>query len=201
MATLATVAPAESWGAYVALFLAVAASWAGVPFIGTAAITAAAIAASQGTLDLSVVVVVATVAGEVGGLIGYAVGDRWGREILERPGKHQARRQKAVERGEAAYARWGRVAVFITPAIVSGTAKMARGQFIVWNLIASFAFTVSVAASTYGVGRLLSGNTSLRDVLTLVAGLAATALVIWVYVRRRRRAGPRHHAPSDPDPS
>jgi membrane protein DedA with SNARE-associated domain len=201
MATIAAVAQADSWWAYLALFLAVAASWAGVPVIGTAAITAAAVAASQGTLDLPAVVLVATLAGEVGGLIGYAVGNRWGREILERPGKHQAGRQRAVERGEAAYARWGRLAVFITPAIVSGTAKMRRGQFIVWNLIASFAFTLSVAASTYGIGRLVTGNTSLRDIVTLLVGLGATALLIWVYVRHHRRAVARRHAQPDPDPA
>ena len=63
-----------------------------------------------------------------------------------------------VERGEQAYARWGRLAVFFTPAIVSGTAKMRLGQFALWNLVASFAFAFAVAASTYGVGRLVSGN-------------------------------------------
>ena len=105
---------------YLLLFLAVTASWAGVPFIGAAVLGAAAVAASQGTLDIAVVIALATLAGEVGGLIGYAVGDRWGRRLLERPGKHQARRARMVERGERAYAKWGRLAVFFTPAIISG---------------------------------------------------------------------------------
>ena len=103
-------------------------------------------AASQGNLDLWLVVSVATLGGEVGGLIGYAVGNRWGRTLLERPGKHQAGRQRMVERGERAYARWGRLAVFFTPAIVSGTAKMEHGEFVFWNLLASLGFAVSVAA-------------------------------------------------------
>jgi membrane protein DedA with SNARE-associated domain len=59
-----------------------------------------------------------------------------------------------------------------TPAIVSGTAKMRHGQFVVWNLIASLAFAVSVAASSYGVGRLATGHFSPRDVVTLLVGLA-----------------------------
>jgi membrane protein DedA with SNARE-associated domain len=140
----------DTWWQYLLLFLAVAASWAGVPFIGATALGAAAVAASQGRLNLAVVVGVATLAGEVGGLIGYAVGDRWGQLLLERPGKHQEGRRKMVERGERAYAKWGRLAVFFTPAVVSGTAKMHHGEFVLWNLIASFAFTVSVAASAYG---------------------------------------------------
>jgi membrane protein DedA with SNARE-associated domain len=42
-----------------------------------------------------------------------------------------------VERGEKLYARWGWLAVFFTPAIVSGTAKMRPYQFALWNLLDS----------------------------------------------------------------
>jgi membrane protein DedA with SNARE-associated domain len=188
---VASVDLADNWWQYLLLFVAVAASWAGVPFIGATALGAAGIAASQGTLDLPTVVLVATAAGEVGGLIGYAIGNRWGRELLERPGKHQAGRQRMVERGERAYARWGRLAVFFTPAIVSGTAKMHHGQFVLWNLVASFAFAVSVGASGYGIGGLFSGNTSPRVVGTLFVGIVLSAVVMVVHVERRRRSARR----------
>jgi hypothetical protein len=49
----------STWWQYLLLFLAVAASWAGVPVIGTAALGAAAVAASQRRLDLAAVIVVA----------------------------------------------------------------------------------------------------------------------------------------------
>ena len=52
------------------------------------------------------------------------IGRRWGRQLMDRPGKHQAGREKIEERGERQYARWGWLAVFFTPAIVSGTADM-----------------------------------------------------------------------------
>jgi membrane protein DedA with SNARE-associated domain len=171
--------------------LAVAASWAGVPFIGASALGAAGVAASQGRLSLALVVLVATAGGEVGGLIGYAVGNRWGRVLLERPGRHQAGRQRMVERGERAYARYGRLAVFFTPAIVSGTAKMQHGEFVAWNLIASLAFSISVAASSFGIGRLVTGHVSWHDFLTLVVGLAVGALVMVWFVRHRRRTAAR----------
>ena len=87
----------STWWQYLVLFLAVAASWAGVPFIGTAALGAAAVAASQRRLDLAAVIVVATVAGEVGGIGGYAIGRRWGRQLLERPGRHRAGRRNTQE--------------------------------------------------------------------------------------------------------
>ena len=188
VAFLATVGVAlETWWQYLLLFVAVAASWAGVPFIGATALGAAAVAASQGRLNLAVVIGVATAAGEVGGLIGYAVGDRWGQLLLDRPGKHQEGRRRMVEKGERAYARWGRLAVFFTPAVVSGTAKMHHGQFVLWNLIASFAFAVSVAASVFGIGRVVTGHTSLHDIVTLLVGLAMGALVMVWFVRLHRR--------------
>jgi membrane protein DedA with SNARE-associated domain len=187
----AVTAPGGPVWQYVVLFLAVAASWAGVPVIGATALGAAGVAASQGDLNLAAVVIVATAAGEVGGLIGYAIGNRWGRVLLERPGKHQQGRERMVERGEQAYARWGRVAVFFTPAIVSGTSKMQHGEFVVWNLLASLGFSVSVAASAYGIGRLFSGHYSARDIATLVVGLLVGAAITMLYVRHRRRTRAR----------
>jgi membrane protein DedA with SNARE-associated domain len=177
----------STWWQYLLLFLAVAASWAGVPFIGTAALGTAAVAASQDKLDLATVIVVAVLAGEAGGLGGYAIGRRWGRRLLERPGKHQAGREKMVERGERLYARWGWLAVFFTPAIVSGTARMPPSRFALWNLLDSLGWSVSLAASAYGIGRLATGHHTGHDVAILLIGLAAGVLVAVAAVRRHRR--------------
>ena len=193
----------STWWQYLVLFLAVAASWAGVPVIGTAALGAAAVAASQRRLDLAAVIVVATAAGEVGGIGGYAIGRRWGRQLLERPGRHRAGREKIEERGERLYTRWGWLAVFVTPAIVSGTAKMSPYRFAVWNLLDSLGWTVLVAASAYGVGRLATGHHTWHDIAVLVIGLGIGALFTLVVVRRHRRQQARrpsaaaHQAPGD----
>ena len=186
---------ASTWWQYLLLFLAVAASWAGVPAIGTAALGAAGVAASQDKLDLAAVIVVAVLAGEAGGLGGYAIGRHWGRWLLERPGKHQAGRERMLERGERLYARWGWLAVFFTPAIVSGTAKMPPYRFAVFNLLDSLGWSVSVAASAYGVGRLATGHHAAHDVAILVIGLAAGVLVAVVAVRRHRRRTTQRPAP------
>jgi len=178
---------ASTWRQYLLLFLAVAASWAGVPVIGTAALGAAALAASQDKLDLAAVIVIAVLAGEAGGLGGYAIGRRWGRRLLERPGRHQAGREKMEERGERLYARWGWLAVFVTPAIVSGTANMPPYRFAVFNLLDSLGWSVSVTASAYGVGRLATGHHAAHDIAILVIGLAAGVLVTVTAARRHRR--------------
>jgi membrane protein DedA with SNARE-associated domain len=179
----------STWWQYLLLFLAVAASWAGVPVIGTAGLGAAAVAASQQKLQLTAVIVVAVVAGEVGGLGGYVIGRRWGRRLLERPGRHQAGREKIMQRGERLYARWGWLAVFFTPAIVSGTAKMPPYRFALLNLLDSLGWTVSVAASAYGLGRLASGHHTGHDIAILAIGLGAGTIVA-VAARRRHRRRP-----------
>ncbi len=175
------------WWQYLLLFLAVAASWIGLPLLGTAALGAAGVAASQGQLNLAGVIVAAVVASEVGGLIGYAIGNRWGRRLLERPGKRQARWQRMVERGERIYQRWGRIAVFFTPAVVSGTAKMQLRQFAIWNLIDALGWALSVGSSAYGIGRLASGHGSTGDVAILVGGLLVGMAITYVGVRVHRR--------------
>jgi membrane protein DedA with SNARE-associated domain len=195
---------ASTWWQYLLLFGAVAASWAGAPVIGTAALGAAALAASQEKLDLAAVLVVAVLAGEAGGLCGYAIGRRWGRRLLERPGKHQAGREKMEERGEKLYTRWGFLAVFVTPAIVSGTARMPPYRFALWNLLDSLGWSVSVAASAYGVGRLATGHHTGHDIAILLIGLAAAVLVAVTAVRRHRRRRTQrldpvvNQAPEDP---
>jgi membrane protein DedA with SNARE-associated domain len=191
----------STWWQYLLLFLAVAASWAGVPVIGTAGLGAAAVAASQHKLQLAAVIVVAVIAGEAGGLGGYAIGRRWGRRLLERPGRHQAGREKIMRRGERLYAGWGWLAVFFTPAIVSGTANMPPHRFAVWNLLDSLGWTVSVAASAYGLGRLATGHHTGHDIAILAIGLGAGAIVAVAARRRhRRRAARRLSATADGAP-
>ena len=191
----------SAWWQYLLLFLTVTASWAGVPIIGTAGLGAAAVAASQGKLDLAAVIVVSVVAGEAGGLVGYAIGRRWGRRLLDRPGRHQAGREKLIERGQQLYARWGWLAVFFTPAMISGTAKMPPYRFAFWNLLDSLGWTLSVAASSYGVGRLATGHHTWHDVAILVIGLCTAAFGIVVAVRRHRRHKARRPAAATDEPS
>jgi len=53
--------------------------------------------------------------------------------------------------------------VFVTPAIVSGMAKMPPYRFALWSLLDALGWTVSVAVSAYGVGRLATGHHTARD--------------------------------------
>jgi membrane protein DedA with SNARE-associated domain len=188
--------------AYVVVFLLVAIGWAGVPAIGGAVIAGAAVLASQGKLDLAGVLVASILATEAGGLAGYAVGMRWGRAMLNHPGLWLDRRQRALSAGEVLYAKWGRLAVFFTPVLVSGIVRMKYSQFAIWNLIAGAVYVLSVGPAAYGAGKVTSGDASLGDVGTLIVGIAvgvAAFLLARRYYRRhkaRRAAAADHHGPA-----
>jgi membrane protein DedA with SNARE-associated domain len=177
-----------SWWIFLIVFLAVSASWAGVPVIGGIAAGTAGALASQDELGLAAVVAVVAVAGEVGGLIGYGIGSRWGRALVARPGKRQEFRRSALAKGERFYARWGRLAVFVTPAIVSGTANMRRREFAVWNFLAALGFALCTVAGAYGLGRLLTGHHAAKDfaILILGVGLGAGLYLTGRHLHRRR---------------
>ena len=193
--------------AYLVVFLLVAIGWAGVPAIGGAVIAGAAVLASQGQLDFGGVLVVSILATEVGGLAGYAIGIRWGRVMLNHPGPGLDRRQRALSAGEILYAKWGRLAVFFTPVLVSGIVRMKYSQFVIWNLIAGAVYVLSVGPAAYGAGKVTSGQASLGDVGTLLGGIAVGVVAFLIarrYYRRHKarraeaagRSGPAGQAPA-----
>jgi membrane protein DedA with SNARE-associated domain len=189
MHTLAATSSVSTGGlwAYLAIFVLVAIGWAGVPAIGGTVVAGAAVLASQGELDIGAVLVVSVLATGVGGLAGYAVGRRWGGAIMDHPGRTLARRQQAVATGEALYARWGRLAVFFTPCMVSGIAKMKLSQFAVWNLAAGAVYVLSVGPAAYGAGKVASGERDLGSLGPIIAGVAVGAAAVTWGVRHYRR--------------
>ena len=179
---------------YLAIFALIMLGWAGIPGIGATVLGAATVAASQGQLNITAVLIVAVIAVEVGGMVGYSIGIRWGRALLSRPGPLLARRQRVLTAGEAMYAKWGRLAVFFTPCMVSGIARMKYSQFVVWNLLAGAVYVISVGFSVYGAGKIATGHHDAISVGSLVVGIAvgvAAFLLGRRYHRRRkaRRAG------------
>ena len=189
MHTLAAADSVSTGGlwAYLAIFVLVAVGWAGVPAIGGTVVAGAAVLASQGHLEIGAVLVVSVLGTEAGGLAGYAIGRRWGRAIMNHPGRTLARRQQAVATGEALYAKWGRLAVFFTPCMVSGIARMKLSQFAVWNLAAGLVYVLSVGPAAYGAGKVAAGESSLNSLGAIIAGVAVAAAAVTFGVRHYRR--------------
>jgi len=176
-------------GAYLAVFLLMTLAFIGIPAVGPAIVGWAAVQASQGELNIVLVLIVAALGAEAGGLIGYGIGARWGRRLLDLPGPWREGRQHAIGRAEALYAKWGRLAVFFTPTLVSGILRMKYSQFVVWNFVVGSVYVLSVGPAAYGAGKVVANEQDWESLVALVAGLAIAAgcaMLAARYYRRRR---------------
>jgi hypothetical protein len=57
----------------------------------------------------------------------------------------------------------------------------------VWNFVASTAFALAVAPTAYGAGRVATGHNSTKDLAILIFGLAMSAILVTIMMRRHRR--------------
>jgi len=105
------------------------------------------------------------------------------------------------------YVKWGRLAVFFTPCMVSGIAKMKYSQFVVWNFLAGTIYVISVGLSVYGAGKVATGHHDAASVSSLIIGIAvgvAAFLLGRRYYRRRkarRAAAAGSHGAATPAPA
>jgi membrane protein DedA with SNARE-associated domain len=177
----------------VAVFVGVEAS--GVPVPGETALIAAAVLASQGKLSIELVIAIAAAAAIVGDNIGYMLGRRYGRRLMERPGRTKVRRQLALARGEQLFARHGPKAVFlgrwiallrIWAAWLAGIAGMRWPSFLLWNALGGIGW-----ALFFGLLGYFGGEATAELVARLGVGAAVVvvgaAVVLWVMVHRRHQ--------------
>jgi membrane protein DedA with SNARE-associated domain len=188
--SIASISPGEAWP-YFALFLLVVAGGAGVPMIGTAAVTAAAVLASQHVLSIEAVVAVACVAAVLGGVLGYGGGRRWGVRLMERPGRLEERRRHALDTGHELYRKWGWLACFVIPSFMAGIARMVFAMFLIFNTIAAISYQFATALPAYGAARVLSGYNDIPSIVGFIVGVALLAFIGLRLVRRRRASSAR----------
>lgn len=186
---------------YGALFGLVAGESAGLPIPGETSLIAAGVLASQhGRVSIVLVILVAASAAIAGDNVGFVIGRRGGRWLLERDGRWLAARRRLLERGEAFFARHGPKTVFlgrwlpglrVTAALLAGANRMRWRTFLAWNALGGIGWAVSV-----GLGAFLLGQAAAR--LFRTAGLvglgavvlAAVAALVWHVLHRRRRRTP-----------
>jgi len=178
----------------VAVFVGMEAS--GIPVPGETALIGAAVLASQGKLSIELVIAIAAAAAIVGDNIGYLLGRRFGRRLMERPGRTKLRRQLALARGEQLFTRHGPKAVFlgrwiallrIWAAWLAGMAYMPWRSFLLWNALGGIGW-----ALFFGLLGYWGGEATAELVARLGVGAAVVVVVgavaIWVTLHRRRRA-------------
>jgi membrane protein DedA with SNARE-associated domain len=179
--------------AAVAIFVGVEAS--GVPVPGETALIGAAVLASQGELSIEIVIAIAAAAAIVGDNIGYMLGARFGRRLMERPGRTQERRLEALGRGEQLFDRHGPKAVFlgrwiallrIWAAWLAGMASMRWRSFLLWNALGGICWALFFGLLGYFGGEAVA-ELAARVGVGVAIAVGAAAVAVWVVLHHRRR--------------
>jgi membrane protein YqaA with SNARE-associated domain len=100
------------------MFVLVAIMGAGIPGPGDASLIAAGALAGEGKLNIWIVLATAGVAWMLGSVIGFVIGARGGRPLLDHPGRLEKRRRKLLAKGDRAFGRYTFAASATLPAFV-----------------------------------------------------------------------------------
>lgn len=169
----------------------------GPPLPGETIIIAAAIYAGAGSLNIWLVALVAFASAVIGDNIGYYIGRKGGRALIDRYGKYFGATEERFGKAEAFFTRHGRwiviVARFIEGlrqlnGIIAGTTGMPWLTFATSQVLGAAIWVGCWTAIGYTAG---SHITAIYDAVSRVGfGLLAVlivAAIVW-FVRRRRRS-------------
>ena len=173
----------------------------GIPLPGETAVIFAGLAAANHRLSIVLVIVVAATGAIIGDNIGFVIGRRGGRALLERPGRFYAERRRVVEIGDPFFERHGAKAVFLGRWIaglrvwaswLAGASSMHWRTFVLWNALGGIAWATSVALAAYYGGKTVESvfsKVGLYAVIAVGAAVVVAAGLLWWRHRRRRRDG------------
>jgi membrane protein DedA with SNARE-associated domain len=167
----------------------------GIPSPGETALVAAAILASQGKLQIWLVILIGVTSAIVGDNIGYFLGRRFGREVFSARGPFQSHRVSALAVGDRFFKRHGQKAVFLgrwialvrfVTAWLAGINRMPFRLFFFWNALGGISWGI-----TYGLVGYYGGEAAAH--VLAEAGLAGLVVIVavivgaYVIIRRRER--------------
>src|SRR5215831_421267 len=181
---------------YLLLFVFVVILGAGLPGLGDAALIAAGTLAGEGKLNVGIVLATAGVAWMLRSVIGFVIGARGGRPLLDHPGRFEERRRKLLAKGDRAFGRHTFVASATLPAFVSGIFRVRFWLFLLGALVAGVFWIGIYVGTSYLLGEEIAkvvgkiGTKALIAVIVLVVvGLCIRAgLAKWRATRQARPA-------------
>jgi membrane protein DedA with SNARE-associated domain len=169
----------------------------GVPSPGETSLLLAAVLASQGKLQIWLVIVIAVASAILGDNLAYGLGRWLGRDVLTAPGPFRNYRIKLIDLGDRFFDQHGSRTVFIgrwitvvrsVVAWLAGINEMPFWEFFLYNFLGAATW-----ATAYGLAGYYGGNAAVEAFKKIGLGAAIVvivALVVFylVYKRRRHRA-------------
>jgi membrane protein DedA with SNARE-associated domain len=167
----------------------------GVPIPGETGLIAAAVLASLGKLEIELVIPIAAVAAIVGDNIGYMIGRKGGRWLLERPGRFHRQRLEALQTGESFFDRHGPKAVFfgrfvlglrVWASWLAGATHMPWRSFVLWNALGGIIWATAVGLVAYFIGHSAGNAIQAFGYYGLAAVVIALVSAFFMHRRHRR---------------
>lgn len=170
---------------------------AGIPVPGeTILLFASFLAFSEHQLHLSLIILFGTIACTLGDNLGYAIGHRGGRPLLERWKDLFRVKPSHIERGERIFARFGPVAVFFARFVfglriiagpLAGVLRMPWKAFVLFNLLGALTWVTVISVVGYVFGR--DWGTLVKELKgsqLAILILAAVGFAVWRHMKARR---------------
>jgi membrane protein DedA with SNARE-associated domain len=167
----------------------------GIPSPGETALVAAAVLASQGKLEIWLVILIGVCSAIVGDNIGYLLGRRFGRSVFTAPGPFMHHRIRAIKSGDGFFKRHGPKAVFIgrwialvrfATAWLAGINRMPFKQFFFWNALGGITWGITYGLVGYYGGRAAARVLAEAGIIGFVV-LLVLPLAIYFFIKRRER--------------
>jgi membrane-associated protein len=171
----------------------------GVPSPGETALVLAAVLASQGKLQIELVILIGVASAIIGDNTGYLLGRRFGREVLVGKGPFRKHRERAIAVGDRYFERHGPKTVFVArwialvrfaAAWLAGINKMAFRQFFFWNALGGITWGITYGLVGYYGGQAAAGVLATAGIIGAIL-LALLVVGALVYFRLRNRAQAR----------
>jgi membrane protein DedA with SNARE-associated domain len=169
----------------------------GVPSPGETALLLAAVLASQGKLQIWLVIVIASGSAILGDNLAYGLGRWLGRDVLEAQGPLHSYRVKLIRVGDGVFTKHGPKTVFIgrwitvvrsVVAWLAGINEMPFWEFFLYNALGAITW-----ATAYGLAGYYGGNAAVKvfkDVglgAAIAIGVALVVIYTLYKLRERRR--------------
>ncbi len=132
----------------------------------------------------------------VGDNIGYVIGRKGGRWILERPGRFHRQRLDVLRTGEPFFQRHGPKAVYfgrfvlglrVWASWLAGATRMHWRSFVVWNALGGISWALAIGLLAYFLGNSAGNAIETFGIFGLVAALVAVVSFLLLHRRARRR--------------
>jgi membrane protein DedA with SNARE-associated domain len=189
---------------YVAVFLGILLEDFGMPTPGETLLIAGAIAASQGALNIWLLLFLGWLGGVIGDNIGYVIGHSGGHRLMLRYGGRVGITEAKLKQVEGFFARYGDIVIVFARfvvvlrqfnGIVAGTLKMPWWRFVALNSIGAALWVGFWGGLAYVLGKRFyilwhHFNEYRPYVLTAVAiaVLIAVGYFVWRWRRRRKKS-------------